>query len=233
MKRTLVVLAATLWAASAEADMASNFYKEGVKLGNENKFEEALRSFQKAAGLDPRNYLYQLKMGLAYEFLGRLPEARAAYDVTLSIKGDSPEGHAGLADVLRKTRLFDEAEKEYQKALKLKPKNADAMSGLAKLYAERDQLDKAVEMYVKAVKTNPKDHDSAFKAGNVYWRQKKYDDAVAYYKKALDMKPDYVDAQFGLGLALKEKGDTEAAKTALKKACDGGVKQACKHLFQM
>ena len=233
MKRWVVVIGMVLWSVSARADLAANFYKEGVKQGNDNKIEEAMRNFQKAAGLDSKQFLYHLKLAYAYEMLNRLPEARAAYDVALALKGDSPEGHAGLGNVLRRTKLFDLAEKEYQKALSLNKKNPDAMMGLAVLFAERDDLDKAADMYVKAFSVKPKDYEAAFKAANVFWRQKKYDDAVKYYKKALDLKPDYIDARFGLGLALKEKGDPEGAKPELKKACDGGVKQACKHLFQM
>ena len=233
MRRIFLVPLIALWPAVASADIALDLYKEGVKLGNDNKVEEALGKFQKAVALEPKVFMYQLKLGFAYEMLGRLPEARATYEAALRVKGNSPEAHNGLANVLRRTRIFDVAEDEYKKALAAKTKYGDAMSGLAVLYAETEQLDKAADWYVKAFKANPKDADAAFKAGNVFWREKKYDDAVTWYRKSLELKPDFMDARFGLGLALKEKGDVPGAKTELKAACDGGVKQACKHLFQL
>ena len=58
-------------------------------------------------------------------------------------------------------------------------------------------------------------------------------DAVPFSFKALAIKPDYTEAQFGLGLALKEKGDKEAARVELKKACQAGIKQACGHLRKL
>lgn len=233
MKRLVLAAVLAAWPLAARADIALDLYKEGVKLGNDNKVEEALGKFQKAVSLEPKVFLYQLKLGFAYEMLGRLPEARATYEAALRLQANSPEAHNGLANVLRRTRLFDLAEKEYQAALARKPKYQEAMNGLAVLYGETDQLDKAAEWYVKAFKVNPKDEEPAFKAANVFWRQKKYDDAITWYRKAIELKPDHVDARFGLGLALKEKGDVEGAKVELKKACDGGVKQACKHLFQL
>ncbi|MBM4395144.1 MAG: tetratricopeptide repeat protein [Deltaproteobacteria bacterium] len=235
MKRLLLVPILVLWPALASADMALDFYREGVKLGNENKVEEALSKFQKSVMLEPKVFMYQLKLGYAYEMLGRLPEARATYEAALRLRGgaDAFRAHNGLGNVLRRTRLFDLAEAEYLTVLKSKPKFADAMNGLGVLYAETERFDKAAEWYAKSFKADPKDEEAAFKAANVSWRMKKYDDAIGWYRKAIDLKPDYIDARFGLGLALKEKGDTEGAKVELKKACDGGVKQACKHLFQL
>lgn len=236
MRRMLLAIAVCLWSPAALAGgggIASELYKEGVKLGNADKIEEALSKFQKAVFLEPKQFLYQLKLAYAYEMLGRIAEARATYEAALALKSDSPEAHNGLGNVLRRTRLFDLAEKEYQAAMKLKKNYAEAMRGLAVLYAETDKLDAAADMYVKALKANPKDSEVAFKAANVYWRQKKFDEAATYYRKAIELKPDYNDAHFGLGITLKEKGDVPGAKEALKKACDGGVKEACKHLFKL
>jgi len=232
MKQVGIVLAIVLWVTSAAAQVSNALYKEGVRLGNEGKVDEAVGKFQKAVAFEPGNFLYQLKLAYAYDMTSRLPEAHAAYEAALTLKSNSPEANRGLADVLRRLRFFVPAEKAYEKALSLKRNYEEALMGLGILYAEQDQLDKAAGAYLKVCKMNSKNVDAAFKAANVFWREKKYPEAVEYYRKALTLKPDLHDARFGLGLALKEKGDIEGAKVELRKACDAGVKQACKRLLQ-
>jgi len=121
----------------------------------------------------------------------------------------------------------------YKRTLALNPTDLKTFYNLSLVYDFKGALPDAEQIATKGLVMNGKDAELPFKAANVFWRQKKYDDAVTWYRKALELKPAYIDAHFGLGLALKEKGDTAGAKDELKKACDGGVKQACKHLFQL
>lgn len=228
-------LSVTLLASSAVAQskISNSLYKEGVKLGNEGKVDEAVDKFQAAAALEPKVFLYQLKLAYAYEILKRYPEAQAAYENAVALKKRSPEAHRGLADVLRRVRFFEPSKTHYKRALKYRKKYKDALKGLAILYAEMEDLDNAAKTYLRVFKTYPKDVDAAFKVANVYWQQKKLDDAIEYYRKAIELDSGYHKARFGLGLALRDKGDVEGAREQLKKACEAGIKQACKRLFQL
>ncbi|NOZ02318.1 MAG: tetratricopeptide repeat protein [Deltaproteobacteria bacterium] len=219
--------------AMAQSHLSNSLYKEGVRLGNEGKVKEAVGRFQKAAILEPGVFLYQLKLAYAYEMLKRYPEAQAAYENAIKAKRRSPEAHRGLADVLRRAGFYKPAEKEYKKALRYRRKYKEALMGLAILYADTKDLDAAAATYLKVFKLFPKNRDAAFKAANVFWQQKKLDDAIKYYRKALALDDGFDKARFGLGLALRDKGDIEGARTELKKACEHGVKQACKRLFQL
>lgn len=219
--------------AAAQSKISNSLYKEGVQLGNEGKVEKALDKFQAAAALEPKVFLYQLKLAYAYEILKRYPEAHAAYEMAIARKKRSPEAHRGLADVLRRVSFFDKAEKEYETALKYRKKYEDAYMGLAMLYAAKEDLDSAADTYLRAFKLFPENKESVFKAANVFWQQKKLDEAIKYYRKALEVDADYHKARFGLGLALRDKGDIEGARNELKKACEKGIKQACKRLFQL
>jgi len=216
-----------------QSKIAVDLYKEGVRLGNEGKVEEALVKFQKAVALEPKVFLFQLKLAYAYEMLKRYPEAQAAYENAIALNASSKEAWRGLGDVLRRAGFFSRAEDAYKKAIKTSPKYKEAWLGLAYLYGDMEALDKAEEAFVKVLSIDPKDADVAFKLANVYWRSKRLDDAITYYKKALSLKPDFHDARFGLGLTLKEKGDIEGARKELKAACEAGLKQACKRLFEL
>jgi len=219
--------------AFAQSKIAVALYKEGVRLGNDGKVEEALAKFQKAVLLEPKVFLFQLKLAYAYEMLKRFPEAQAAYENAIALNSSSKEAWRGLGDVLRRAGFLSKAEEAYKKAIRLSPKYKEAWLGLAYLYGDMEALDKAVEAYLKVVSIAPKDPDVTFKLANVYWRMKKFDEAIEFYKKALSLKPDFHDARYGLGLTLKEKGDIEGARKELKAACEGGLKQACKKLFEL
>lgn len=225
-----VLLSCTV--ALGQSKVALGYYKEGVALGNDNKIEEAIGKFQKAVAFEPTVFEFNLKLAFAYEMQGRLPEARAAYEAAIKLKS-TPEGHRGLADVLRRTRFFEDSEKAYQKAMGMKRNYADAMSGMALLHIERDELDKAAEMFLKVMKIEPKNPDIAYKVAGVYFKAEKWDDAATYYRKAIELKSDKPEAHFGLGTCLLKKGDNEGAKDPLKKACEGGVKKACSELFKI
>jgi superkiller protein 3 len=218
--------------ALAQSKVALGYYKEGVALGNDNKIEEAIGKFQKAVAFEPTVFEFNLKLAYAYEMQGRLPEARAAYEAAIKIKS-TPEGHRGLADVLRRTRFFEDSEKSYQKAMGMKRNYTDAMGGMALLHFERDELDKAAEMYLKVMKIEPKNADVAFKVAGVYFKSEKWDEAATWYRKAIELKPEKPESHYGLGAALQKKGDNEGAKAPLKKACEGGVKKACSELFKI
>jgi tetratricopeptide (TPR) repeat protein len=105
--------------------------------------------------------------------------------------------------------------------------------GLASIAIDRDDLPAALEWYKKMLKANPKSAEPAFKAANILWRNKDYDGAIGFYRQALEIKPDYTEARFGLGVALKDKGDTEAALVELRKACKDGIKPACGHVYKL
>jgi tetratricopeptide (TPR) repeat protein len=234
----VVVFAAP--AASAQSGVSEGFYKEGVKIGevarksgDDARLAEALSRFQKAAALEPKVFKYQLNMAYAYDWLNRLPEAQAAYESAISRGPRAKEAHGGLGDVLRRLKFNDRAEKELKAALAIDRKDFSSHMGLAAIAVDREDLPGALKLYQTALKVNPKSSEAAFKSANILWRQKEYAGAVENYRKALAIKPDYTEAQFGLGLALKEKGDKEAARVELKKACQAGIKQACGHLRKL
>lgn len=233
MRRAVFLLLLFPAISLGQSKIAASLYKEGVVLGNQGKVEEALKKFQGAVSLEPKVFLFQLKLAYAYEMLKRYPEAHAAYEAAIALNNRSPEAYRGLGDVLRRVGFLEKAEEAYKNALKIKPNYKEALLGLAYLYAEKGDLDKAAQTYEKAFKIDPKDHEVAFKLANVYWRLKRLDDAIAKYRKALELKPDFHDARFGLGITLRDKGEVEEAKKELKAACEAGVKQACKRLFQM
>src|SRR5216684_6149495 len=67
------------------------FELTGYILRRRGQQEEGLQNLQRAAELDPRNFVTLQQIALSYQFLGRYPEAIAALDRALAIVPDSVE----------------------------------------------------------------------------------------------------------------------------------------------
>ena len=74
----------------------------------QGKQEEALRSLQRAAELDPRNFFTLQQIALMYLTLRRYPEGIAVLDRALAIKPDDVETRATRALVMFGTQLLRE-----------------------------------------------------------------------------------------------------------------------------
>src|SRR5215468_6593433 len=92
---------------------AENWYYLGRIKYNENRFEEAIISFQKSLELKPRNALAGDGLGLSYAGLGRAKEAIAVFQGAISWQEKeptkSPEAYIDLGDILNQQGRFEEA----------------------------------------------------------------------------------------------------------------------------
>src|SRR5256885_16686159 len=100
---------------------ADGWYYLGRAKYNENRFEEAIQSFQKCLTLRPRYTLAADGIGLSYEGLNRIPDAITWLQHATSWRDDdsqkqSPEPYIDLGELLTQQARFDEALPPLQKA---------------------------------------------------------------------------------------------------------------------
>ena len=76
---------------AAEAKSAQDWYDVGYAASQEERYQEAIRSFRKALSLN-RNYAEAYNMlGFSLRKLGRVKKALANYEKALKLKPDFPE----------------------------------------------------------------------------------------------------------------------------------------------
>lgn len=92
----------------------------------QNRLDDAERSLQTAASIDPNNSRVQTNLGLAHAAAGKTEEALAA----LSRAGGEAVGHANLGYILAAMGRNDEARTHYEAALGLQPDLAAARQAL-------------------------------------------------------------------------------------------------------
>ena len=77
-----------------------DYYREGLKLANQQKYHEALTSFRLALRQRPGDAEIMQQMAVVYTHIGMPEEAVKFYEGAIKTRQDSPAAHYGLAFLL-------------------------------------------------------------------------------------------------------------------------------------
>ena len=170
----------------------------GIALDGQQKFDEAINSYRKAASLQPTLPDIHFNLGIALANMGRLDEAAVAYRKAISIQPRFFEAHGNLGTILQKQGKLEEAVSSYRQAIRLNP---DALGHFNLATALRDQgkLEEAVESYRKAIAINAAYTDAHNNLGETLRDQGNMQDAVKSYQAALSINPSHTGANYNLG----------------------------------
>lgn len=214
---------------NAYPNNASLHYLKAQAYGFERNSSQAEAELRKTLELDP-NYI------AAYSALGALfvntkqeERAIAEYQKILERRPDNATAYTviGMLDDSRKD--YDAAADNYRKALGKDQNASIAANNLAWLYAVngKGNLDEAVRLAQGVVQKNPNVPGFVDTLGWVYYKKGLYGAAVEQLQKAVSLDERAAKSGNGspapnfhyhLGMALKAKGDREAARRALEQA---------------
>lgn len=216
-------------ALSSYPNNASLYYLKAQVYGFERNSGQAEAALRKSLELD-QNYI------AAYSALGALfintnqqERAIAEYRKILERRPDNATAYTliGMLDDSRKN--YDAAADSYRKALGKDQNAVIAANNLAWLYAVNGQgnLDEAVRLAQGVVQKNPNIPGFVDTLGWIYYKKGLYGPAVEQLQKAVDLDQraarnsngaPAANYQYHLGMALKARGDKDAARRALEQA---------------
>jgi protein O-GlcNAc transferase len=105
-----------------------------VNLGNmllaQNDLIQAVRHYELALRINPRNVEAQTNLGVAKARIGRLDEAIACHRLALELRPDIPEIYLSLGDALSEQKKLPDAVASFRQALRLKPDYVAVMAEL-------------------------------------------------------------------------------------------------------
>ncbi len=161
---------------------ASRWYYLGRARYNENQFEQAIDAFQRCLKIEPRNVKAEDNLGLSYQGLNRLDDAKNAFRTAIDWqKGEAkqnPQPYLNLGQL-----LSDQGNPE---------------AGLPYLL-------KATELATR----NPKAHEQL---GRTYLRLKQATLAQTELAAAVQLAPNNANLHFELGMAYRDQGLKDQAK---------------------
>lgn len=188
-------------------------------------FDEALRSFQKAAELDPRSPLPPARMVetevARFEDVPSpdlLERAQQYLQVAESLGPDSVRVHLAAGMLKKAQDHYEAALQEYQRVAELEPRNIDVFVQIARVYEKLDMSDKAIESYRRAVGLDTTFYEPHEYFGVFYYGQGKYSEAAEEFQRAIDLAPQFMNAYANLGAMYEKLGRTADAERVLQSA---------------
>lgn len=195
-----------------------------------NKYDSAIKNYEKASKLDPKDAEIYNNWGIALAELAILKEDPTLFELSFNkykkanklnpkdaeIYTNWGNALANLAKLKKDPALMELSFNKYDKANKLNPKDTDiytnwgiALADLAKLKEDPTFFELSFIKYKKANKLNPEDAKIYTYWGNALANLAKLKEDPALfelsfnkYKKAVKLKQDYYDAYNNWGIAL-------------------------------
>lgn len=141
----------------------------------ENRFNEAVTSFQRALALMPHSIKAENNLGLAFEGLNEADKAVAAYRQAIAWQAGDPHPSEqpllNLGNLLTDRNQLEEALPLLQRAEALASADGKIHAALGKLYARQMNLPQAQKELEEAVSAEPNNGGLHFQLGQVYRKE--------------------------------------------------------------
>jgi tetratricopeptide (TPR) repeat protein len=171
-------------------------------------YEAAREASLKATTIDPQNQLARFYLARAYELLGDLPKAEAAYKALIDINPRHASAYNNLGVIYRRTGRTDEAIASYRKQIEVAPRSRFAAWNLSTVLASRGQWEEARQLATVAAELTPDDvrrwhflGKTQIKTGRIDEARRSFDRALALPHEPMienNVAYDMADAGFDL-----------------------------------
>ena len=184
--------------AEATVDLLIELYKQ-------KQFSAMAEKAETLSGQFPDSFMVWSLLGAAYKGLGKLEEARIAFERVTFLNPGYADGFNNLAVVLQEQGDVFNAAKAYQKAILINPDYCEAHYNLGNALRHQGMLGEAIVSYKKALLLNSDYVDAHNNIGAILADQKKFDEAITAFKRALRIEPSNSQAKH---LMSSLKGET-------------------------
>ena len=197
--------------------------EEGLRYLETKEYHKAIKCFDKALQIDPKNAAVLNEKGYALNELGNLLEAIKCYDKALQIDPKNIFAYRGKGDALRRSRWPKEAIKCFDKAIEIDPKNAAVLNEKGTALLDLKEYEEAIECFDKAIEIEKRTEKRPIylcNKGLTLGRLEKNKEAIECYGKAIEINPNLADAWKDVGLLLKDSRRHEEAIKCFDKAIE-------------
>ncbi len=203
-----------------QIDLTYKDFIKGIELLDNNKYNEAIKSFQKVVDLNPKNDKAFNNMGIAFYYMGKYEEAIKNYQKVIDLNHEDDIAYNNLGVAFDEVGKYEEAIENYQKTIDLNPKKDKASYNLGVAFDEVSKSEEAIENYQKTIDPNPKKDKAFYNLGLAFDNMGNYKEAIENYQKAIDLNPKDDTAFVNLGNAFDDMSKTEEAIENYQKAID-------------
>ena len=164
---------------------------EGLRFVQEEKFSEAILSFDEAIDNEPTNAEFYFLRAFSKDSLGQNESALVDYDKSLSLK---PKREATIlnarAYLLAELGRYEEALLDSQSSLELEPESAASLDTLGYIQVGLKDYAAAMESYEKAIELDPSVAEAVFGRGVCLRELGDHEAAERDFESARNLDPD-------------------------------------------
>jgi tetratricopeptide (TPR) repeat protein len=193
---------------------------KGGSLAALGRYDEAIRCYEKALEIDPRETAAWNNKGISLDALGQYDEALRCCEKALEIDPPYAAAWINKGNSLRNLGRYVEAIRCCEKALEINPLNAAAWNNKGNSLDSLGRYNEAIRCYEKALEIDPRFAKAWYNKGTSLRSLGRYEDAIRCLDKALEIDPRYAAAWNNKGLSLLSLVRTEEAICCLDKALE-------------
>jgi tetratricopeptide (TPR) repeat protein len=160
----------------------------GSAYAADGELYKALRDYDEAIRLDPKNSGAYVNRALALARIGELEPAMNDYAKAITLNPQQWQAYFNRAAELKDCGKLREAMDDLNKVMELNPKFAGAYVNRASIYVRQGELDKAIADYNTALLRDPNLTDVYVARANIFTQKKNYQQAVRDLQAAVEMK---------------------------------------------
>jgi len=179
-------------------------FKEGNRLYQEKKYDEAIASFRQFLEENPAIYQAHINIGNCYRDKGEYDKAIEEYNLVIeavkktkgSLKEDisAAKALANIGECYLKKGDKETAHGYLKKAVDIYPEDANLAYNVGELCFSNNRMEEAINYFELASKINPLWADPFLRLGYVHLNQTNYEEALKSFRKFLDLAPDSTQA---------------------------------------
>ena len=162
--------------------------------------------------------VYWENLGLAYEDVGQLNEAKAAYEKAVEIDPQNPDYYFRVAMIQLKQDDKDGAIEVVRTGVSKDPGNPELLKTQGEIEEKIGKYQDALETYKRALVISPQDEYFNNRAGICCFKLNDNVNAIHYYRNAISANPKAAVYYENLGLSYDQLKDWNSAITAYEKA---------------
>jgi tetratricopeptide (TPR) repeat protein len=169
-------------------------------------------------GRTDTEYRRLIEAGHAALAEGRTYAAIEAFSGALAFRPDSMVAYLRRGEAYQRQDSLDAATRDLTMAVQLDPNATQPLERLGEVSMARGDFARAADWYAQAADRDVTSASLAYRAGYNRYRAGQIAGAIPPLRHAVSRAPDEGEMHYALGLALRDTGDAQSARTALERA---------------
>jgi len=219
-RRTLEALQVLDKLEKEKPDFAEQYALRGEILRAENRPDDAVAAFSRAAALGLETSDVLVNLGMALSDAGQTDDAMAVLAKSGKINPEDANANYYLGNLVRDQGDLDGALAYYRKALAQRPDFAEVLNNLGLILQEKGDVRGAEAAFARAMAASPGLGAVHNNMGNCRLKLGQMEAAIACFRKAIDISPESYEVWNNLGETYARLQRLDEAEAAYRRALE-------------